>query len=403
MNVLFLSLADMTSIDGSDLYSDLLKMFVANHHHVDIISPIQKRSNTSDNDIEREGYSIYKPHVGNISNTGFVEKGISILTYRKQIIDCIKEKIGSKKIDLFLVAVPPVTVDTVVAYVKKAYDCKVYLLLKDIWPASMYDLKTTGGPVVKKAVCAVFRVWEKHLYNVSDSIGCMSQGNVEYILKNNRYLDQKKVHVNPNSIIPHDIEPLSAEERLITREKYGVPNDRVAFIYGGTLGVGQNVAHIVECLKACQDLNCHFVISGRGVQYNLLEQYRDEYKPANLTLINGLPKAEYDKLMQSCDVGMVFLRYTAQTPNIPSRILTYMDYSLPILSCTDPTSDLNRIIEAGRFGWGCLSNDPNTFKDCVRRVLDADLQTYKKASNKYLRENCAAENSYEIIIRETKL
>ena len=94
MNVLFLSLADMTSIDGSDLYSDLLKMFVANHHHVDIISPIQKRSNTSDNDIEREGYSIYKPHVGNISNTGFVEKGISILTYRKQIIDCIKEKIG---------------------------------------------------------------------------------------------------------------------------------------------------------------------------------------------------------------------------------------------------------------------------------------------------------------------
>lgn len=403
MNVLFLSLANMTSIDGSDLYSDLLKMFVANQHHVDIISPIEKRNNTSDTDIVREGYNIYKPHVGNISNTGFVEKGISILTFRKQIIDCIKEKIGSKKIDLFLVAVPPVTVDTIVAYVKKNYGCKVYLLLKDIWPASMFDLKTTGGPIVKKAVCAVFRVWEKHLYNLSDSIGCMSQGNVEYILKINRYLDQKKVHVNPNSIIPHDIEPLSPEERKSIREKYGVPIDRVAFIYGGTLGVGQNVAHIVKCLKACQDINCHFVISGRGVQYNLLEHYRNEYKPENLTLINGLPKAEYDKLMQSCDVSMVFLRYTAQTPNIPSRILTYMDYSLPILSCTDPTSDLNQIIEAGKSGWGCLSNDPNAFKDCVRRVLDADLQAYKEASNKFLRENFDAENSYEIIMRETGL
>lgn len=403
MNVLFLSVMDMVSLDESNIYTDLIREFVNHGHHVDIVSPIEKRSNTNDTDIHGEGYDIYKPHIGNITNTGFTEKGVSILKYREQIIECIKDKIGSKTIDLFLVAVPPVTVDKVVAFVKKQYGCKVYLLLKDIWPASMFDLKTTGGPIIKKAVCAVFRMWEKNLYRLSDSIGCLSQGNVEYILKNNRYLDQKKVHVNPNSIIPHDIEPLSAEERKSTREKYGVPNDKVAFIYGGTLGVGQNVAHIVESLKVCQDLNCHFVISGKGVQYNLLEQYRNEYKPENLTLINGLPKAEYDKLMQSCDVGMVFLRYTAQTPNIPSRILTYMDYSLPILSCTDPTSDLNQIIEAGRFGWGCLSNDPNTFKDCIRRVLDADLKAYKEASNRYLRENFNAENSYEIIMRETKL
>jgi glycosyltransferase involved in cell wall biosynthesis len=403
MNVLFLSVMDMVSIDESNIYTDLIREFVNRGHHVDIVSPIEKRSNTSDTDIHGEGYDIYKPHIGNITNTGFAEKGVSILKYRNQIIECIKDKIRNKTIDLFLVAVPPVTVDKVVAYVKKQYGCKVYLLLKDIWPASMFDLKTTGGPIVKKAVCTVFRVWEKHLYNLSDSIGCLSQGNVEYILKNNRYLAQKKVHVNPNSIIPHDIKPLSAEEQKSTREKYGVPVDKIAFIYGGTLGVGQNVAHIVECLKACQDLNCHFVISGRGVQYNLLEQYRNEYKPDNLTLINGLPKAEYDKLMQSCDVGMVFLRYTAQTPNIPSRILTYMDYSLPILSCTDPTSDLNQIIEAGRFGWGCLSNDPDKFRECVETVLDSDIEPYKRASNLFLREHYGASESYSIILRELHL
>jgi glycosyltransferase involved in cell wall biosynthesis len=384
MNVLFLSVVDMTSIDESGIYTDLIREFVNNGHHVDIISPIEKRSSTKDTDIHKEGYDIYKPHVGNITNTGFVEKGISILQYRKQIIQCIRSKIGNKTIDLFIVAVPPVTVDTVVAFVKKHYGCKVYLLLKDIWPASMFDLKTTGGPIVKKAVCTVFRVWEKNLYNLSDSIGCLSQGNVEYIRRNNKYLDPRKVHVNPNTITPHEILPLTIEEKNTIRSKYGIPVDKIAFIYGGTLGVGQNVPHIVECLKACKDLNCHFVISGKGVQYEFLEQYRDEEKPENLTLINGLPKAEYDKLMQSCDVGMVFLRYTAKTPNIPSRILTYMDYSLPILSCTDPTSDLNQIIEEGKFGWGCLSNDSAAFKKLVVDILQSDVAQYGRNGRIYL-------------------
>lgn len=403
MNVLFLSVMDMTSIDESNIYTDLIREFVNNGHHVDIISPIEKRSSTNDSDIHREGYDIYKPHVGNITNTGFIEKGISILKYRNQIIECIKTKIGGKQIGLFLVAVPPVTVDTIVAFVKKRYGCKVYLLLKDIWPASMFDLKTTGGPIVKKAVCAVFRVWEKNLYKLSDSIGCLSQGNVDYIRCNNKYLDPKKVHVNPNTIAPHDIAPINTEERNLVRRKYGVPTDKIAFIYGGTLGVGQNVPHIVECLKTCQDLDCHFVISGKGVQYNLLEQYRDECKPTNLTLINGLPKAEYDKLMQSCDVGMVFLRFTAQTPNIPSRILTYMDYSLPILSCTDPASDLNQIIEEGKFGWGCLSDDPNKFRSCVEKVIESGIKPFKRASNLYLKEHYCVSESYSIIIRELKL
>lgn len=398
MNVLFLSVVDITSIDESNIYTDLIREFVNNGHHVDIISPIEKRSSTKDTDIHKEGYDIYKPHVGNITNTGFVEKGFSILQYRKQIIECIRSKIGNKKIDLFLVAVPPVTVDKIVAYVKKTYGCKVYLLLKDIWPASMFDLKTTGGPIVKKAVCAVFRVWEKNLYNLSDSIGCLSQGNVDYILSNNKYLDPKKVHVNPNTIVPHDIQPLSIEERNAVRIKYGVPSDTVTFIYGGTLGVGQNVAHIVECLKACQGLKCHFVISGKGVQYNLLEEYRSEYNPKNLTLINGLPKAEYDKLMQSCDVGMVFLRYTAQTPNIPSRILTYMDYSLPILSCTDPTSDLNQIIEKGKFGWGCLSNDSAAFKKLVVDILQSDVAQYGRNGRICLEKEYTSAQSFEIIM-----
>ena len=403
MNVLFLSLKDIKSLEESNIYIDLLNEFIKNGHHVDIVSPIEKRNRTDDRDITGVDFSIYKPHIGNITNTGFLEKGVSIFKYRKQMIRCIKSKIGDKQIDLFLVAVPPVTVNTVIKYVNKKYQCKSYLLLKDIWPASLFDLQTTGGSVVKRIVCKILRVLEKDLYNRSDFIGCLSPANVEYVRKNNKYLDPKKVHVNPNSIVPLKTEILSESERKTIRNKYGIPTDRRVFIYGGTLGVGQNVAHIVECLKACNDLDCHFVISGKGIQYDLLKRYKEQYEPENLTLINGLPKEEYDLLMQSCDVGMVFLRYTAQTPNIPSRILSYMQYGLPIISCTDPTSDLNSILEDGRIGWGCMSNDPKLFRECVQKVLSADdLNNYSVRSKEYLKTHFNVSESYNIIINSIR-
>lgn len=398
MNILFFSLQNIISLDQSDIYSDLIRKFVSNGHYVYVISPWEKRFNKDEEIINGDSYKILKPKVGNITNTPFIEKGLSILALRHILISTIKQFVGDTNIDLFLLATPPVTEDVVVRYVKSKYNCKVYLLLKDIWPASMNDLKTPGGEPLKKMVSFVFSKWEKRLFQLSDWIGCMSQANVDYVIKNNGYLDKSKVHISPNSIEPKNIVPLDKGEIEAIRKKYGIPTDKICFVYGGTLGIGQNVAFIVECLKATEDLNCHFVISGRGTQYHLLKEYEDKCKPGHLTLINGLPKEDYEKLQQACDVGLVFLRYTAQTPNFPSRILGYMEMSLPILSCTDPVTDVGKVIEDGGFGWSCLSNNTDSFKETIKKVISCDVISYGKRGRKYLEDNYTSSVSYEIIM-----
>lgn len=398
MNILFFSLQNIMSLDQSDIYSDLIRKFVSNGHYVYVISPWEKRFNGVEEIINGDSYKIIKPKIGNITNTPFIEKGFSILGLRHILISNIKQFVGDTDIDLFLLATPPVTEDVVVKYVKSKYNCKVYLLLKDIWPASMNDLKTPGGEPLKKLVSFVFSKWEKRLFQLSDWIGCMSQANVDYVINHNGYLDNRKIQICPNSIDPKDITPLEKNEAISIREKYGIPTDKVCFVYGGTLGIGQNVPFIVECLKACKDLNCHFVISGRGTQYHYLKEYADDYNPQNLTLINGLPKEEYEKLQQACDVGLVFLRFTAQTPNFPSRILGYMEMSLPILSCTDPTTDVGKVIEDGGFGWSCLSNDTESFKNTIKRVMTCDISSFGKRGRKYLEDHYTSSASYSIIM-----
>ena len=82
-------------------------------------------------------------------------------------------------------------------YVKKRDGAKSYLMLKDIFPQNAVDLgmlQTTG---LKGLLYKCFRKKEKKLYSLSDRIGCMSQANVDYILKHNPEIPKEKVEILP--------------------------------------------------------------------------------------------------------------------------------------------------------------------------------------------------------------
>lgn len=94
---------------------------------------------------------------------------------------------------------------------------------------------------MKKWIYRYFRKKEKSLYAFSNKIGCMSQANVDYILKNNPSIHDTKLEVCPNSIELDKINKKNNEEIYRIRKRYGVPDHKVIFIYGGNLGAPQGV------------------------------------------------------------------------------------------------------------------------------------------------------------------
>ena len=93
---------------------------------------------------------------------------------------------------MILYSTPPITFCGVVEYFQKRDNAKTYLMLKDIFPQNAVDLgmmKTTGA---KGLIYKYFRKQEKKLYAISDRIGCMSQANVEYVLKDNPEVSKEK-------------------------------------------------------------------------------------------------------------------------------------------------------------------------------------------------------------------
>ena len=400
MHLLFLSLLDFDSFEEPNIYTDLLREFIKKGHEVYCISPAERRRGVATH-LAENGH-LLKLRIGNTQKTNIIEKGISTLLIEKQLISAIKKYFSSVKFDMVLYSTPPITFANAVKYVKKRDGAKTYLMLKDIFPQNAVDLgmmQTTG---IKGLIYKHFRNKEKKLYSLSDRIGCMSQANVEYLLKHNPETAREKVEICPNSVAVRDVR-LNSEQKAEMRDKYEIPRDKKVFVYGGNLGKPQDVPFIVDCLRECSVLeNAYFVIAGNGTDRHFLEKYVKEENPAHVKLFGQLPKTEYDRMIACCDVGLIFLDHRFTIPNFPSRLLSYMQAGLPVLACTDKSTDIGEVIANGSFGWKCESNDSKIFCETVSNICNKSLGDMSENSYKYLQQNYSSEQLCSIIAEKSR-
>ena len=385
MNVLFITLYGFESIKERNIYPDLIREFIKNGHHVYTISPVEKREGVETH-INKEGNStILRLQIGNTQKTNIIEKGINTVLLEPRYTKAIKKYFSDVKFDLVLYSTPPITLVAPVAYVKKRDGARAYLLLKDIFPQNAVDIGMMTTTGLKGLLYKIFRKKEKKLYALSDKIGCMSEANVQYILKHNPEIDSKKVEVCPNSLEIID-KSVSEQERVKIRNKYNIPLDKKVFVYGGNLGKPQGIPFIVKCLKKCEDISdAYFLIVGNGTEYHLLEEYVNN-NPQNVKLMKTLPREDYDTLVGACDVGLIFLDHRFTIPNFPSRLLAYMQAKLPVLACTDSNTDIGKAIVDGGFGWWCESDDVNTFFDRIGEAIGCEKETLGNNAFKYLKK-----------------
>jgi glycosyltransferase involved in cell wall biosynthesis len=397
MNVLFLTLVGFESIQNRNLYSDLLREFVKNGHKVYVISPIERRANKETYIISEENATILRLQIGNTQKTNLIEKGISTIMIEPTFKKAIKQYFSDVKFDLVLYSTPPITLVSAIEYVKKRDGARTYLLLKDIFPQNAVDLGIMTKTGIKGLLYKFFRKKEKKLYRISDRIGCMSQANVDYVIEHNPEVDPKIVEVCPNSIDAVD-KSVDEETRKNIRKKYGIPLDKKVFIYGGNLGKPQGIPFVIRCLEACRNLDeVFFLIVGAGTEYGLLEKYTKESEQKNIKLMQRLPKDDYDSMVGACDVGLIFLDYRFTIPNFPSRLLEYMQAKLPVLACTDPNTDVGKVITEGGFGWWCESDDPDKFVEIVKSILASDIGNMGEKELRFLKEFFSTKNAYSVI------
>lgn len=396
MNVLFLTVTKIEDINSRGIYTDLLRLFIKNGHKVHIVSPAERRFNVDTHLIENNDNSILKVKTLNIQKTNFIEKGIGTVLLEFQFEKAINKYFNNVRFDLILYSTPPITLTRIIEKIKKKDNAKTYLLLKDIFPQNAVDIgmMSDSGILYKS-----FRRKEKKLYRLSDYIGCMSPANVDFLLKHNPEIDSETVEVCPNSV---ELEKdLPVIDKSVLKVEYGIPSDATVFIYGGNLGKPQGLDFLLRVLESnSEKKDRYFLIVGSGTEFDKISKWFEVNRPENAQLFSALPKQEYDELVRSCDVGLIFLDPRFTIPNYPSRLLSYMEYKMPVLMATDMNTDIGSIAQENGYGFWCENGDLDKFNSLLDTLANnSDLRSQMGENGyKFLEENYTVEKSYEIIM-----
>lgn len=397
LNILFISIGWMSNLEESSLYSDLLRHFRDQGHQVYVVCQREKRQGKETSmDIE-SGIRVLRVKTGNITKTGLIEKGISTLQIGRQFTKGIEKFFAGVDFDIVLYSTPPVTSFSTVRQLKKRSGSFCYLMLKDIFPQNAVDIGMLRKDLsIKGLIYRYFKCVEKNLYAVSDHIGCMSPGNVKYLLENQKELDGSKLGLCPNTIDPQNA---VYQDRAELRDRWRIPKDKMVVLYGGNFGKPQDVDFIIQSLDECRDLDeVFFIMCGSGTDFYKIEEYGKKHD--HVLVISYLEKAKYLEIIRLSDVGLIFLDKRFTIPNIPSRILDYMNHSIPVIALTDRNTDLREIIADGDFGWWGESNDPGRLRSILTGILEQSeiLEQKGDHAKQYLQEHYRTQIAYLSII-----
>jgi len=395
MHILFLTLA--YPLSGNNIYTDMVDELVAQGHFVTICVQDEARNSGSFNILFRRNICIITIPTGKITKTSLPQKGINTLLLESRFMRMFSQ-FQFKSVDILLYSTPPITFQKIIVRLKKQYNCVNYLLLKDIFPQNAVDL----GIIKENSLLHKYlRRKEKKLYQYSDIIGCMSPANKKYLVENNYELKNKKINVTPNCVCPKNVE--SSLDKIRILKTYNIPIEAIHLIYGGNIGKPQGINFIIECLHIVKKYdNIFLTIVGDGTEFNRLRQSIDD-SDLNIRLLDSLPSDAYRELLENMDIGLVFLDNRFTIPNFPSRILDYMNYSKPVIACTDIACDVKEEICDKGAGFWCRSDDAEKFKDILEKINNKEsLINMGKISNNLLHEKYSVQTVVAKILQEVK-
>lgn len=395
MRILFISSDYPRPEKGANIYTDLAEALNKNGHIVKVVVAEEKKKINKTTLFEENGIMVLRVKIGNLYEIGFVEKALTFLTISGKLKKSIKKYFNHDDFDLILFQSPPLTMHSVVKWAMKKYKTKSYLMMKDIFPQNGVDI---GLYSKKSLIYKYFRREEKKLYNVASKIGCMSEGNIKYLMKYNN-VDSSKFEIFRNTVKITD-NNFSENEKNSIRKKYGIEKNDIVAIFGGNFGRPQGLDFMLKVLEEYKnEKNIKFVLIGRGTEKERIFSKIKEEKYKNVLTFDFIPRVEYENLTRASDIGLIFLDKRFTIPNYPSKTLSYFECSLPIMAAIDRNTDYGKMLVDENCGFWVESGDIKNYKKYFDMLLNDKKLRLKmgKSGRKYFEEECDVENSVKII------
>ncbi|MEM4360082.1 MAG: glycosyltransferase family 4 protein [Candidatus Bilamarchaeaceae archaeon] len=268
--------------------------------------------------------------------------------------------------------------------------------VQDLHPQCYID----QGVLKNRFLIRVLETLEKFCYKKATLITVHSEGNKEHIV-NIKGTDESKVRVLPNWIDTEEIMPLPRINWFSS--KYEL-NDKFVVGYAGTLGMSQGLMSIIDGAKLLRnESDILFFIVGDGIEKGKMESEVKRLNLDNVRFLPMQPKDIYPWVLASSDVQLVTLNKKVKTPVVPSKILSIMAASRPVLASLPLDGDAPKLIKEAECGLCVEPEDPHGIAEAILKLKkdkglrDKLSQSGRSFVEKHLSLNVIVESLEEIL------
>jgi colanic acid biosynthesis glycosyl transferase WcaI len=246
------------------------------------------------------------------------------------------------------------------------------LWLHDLLPdgATATGLVDEGGMVIKLS-----RRLERAAYRAADRIVVLSRA----------FTDNLRAKDVPEGKIELIYDPAT---RVPTASASPGEGGGLRILSMGNIGHSQGLTSLVRAFEAHPELDATLVITGVGVA---ADEARAEIRTDRVAMLGVVDDERLEDELRGADLAFVSQRYEGSEFNIPSKLMNFMMYGLPVLAAVNPAGEVARIVRDSAAGWVVDSSDPEAFPRELARLAHAPEEVRERAmaSRRYAEQHFA--------------
>ena len=279
----------------------------------------------------------------------------------------LRRRLRNQAFDLVIGFSPAVTMALPILMLTRRMSEKSLLIQWDFFPYHQQQIGAIPSGILFHAAKFV----ETLLIRRFDTIGCMSPANVKYV--------QDHYDLRPTQHV--DVLPIWAKGEALTdidseaiRNEYELPSCRPIVVFGGQLAPGRGLNDLLQMAELAEGAESplYFLIIGSGPLEAAVKTYLASGH-RNLRWIPRVPRPEYLKIIQVCDIALVCTVRNVNVPTFPSKTLDYLRAGLPIVASVEKSTDYGDFLLANAVGISVEAGEPSRLLAAIEGLLqDAD-------------------------------
>jgi colanic acid biosynthesis glycosyl transferase WcaI len=199
------------------------------------------------------------------------------------------------------------------------------------------------------------------------------------VYRSNRGVNPHQLKLIPNWCKPESVQVLPIQDTI--RASEGIPADSFLFVYGGNISTSAGLETVIEAFNILTEAqpNCpHFLIAGDGSSLQACQQAVKKLNKPVVHFHTPWHIEETSEVLASADVLMLPTYGQQSLVSTPSKIITYMLASRPVLALASPESDLAHMIQQANCGWVVAPDQPERLAHLLIEIQQLPKQEIKQ-------------------------